>query len=166
MENRMKKLSIPILMLVSFIFISATGGSNTAAAPETRFSTQLLQNENKWSEQRITNYRIEVLVVNSIWHAQTHIILVQNGTVINSTATCIPAPIEAGMCKVRPFDSGTYTVAGLFSQARLQMNGDLAPWIAVHYDPVYGFPGQISYNNPNIIDGDWTWRVTAFEITP
>ena len=149
----MNKKTIPYLLLVSVIWIAASCST-----------TQLDQAEQKWTSQNITNYRIEVLVINSVWHAQSHQIIVQNNTVVEATANCIPAPTEAGKCEVRDFSPEEYTVPGLFAQSRTQINSRQSKWIMITYDPTYGFPGQISFDNPDVIDEDWTWRVTTFEI--
>jgi len=122
------------------------------------------QREQAWLEQSITAYRIEVLVVRSVWHAQTHQITIQNGQVENATAVCIPAPTEAGKCEVEDFNAEDYTVAGLFREAHAQTQSQYAAWTTITYDPRYGFPQQISYNHPEMYDEDWTWRVTAFEV--
>jgi hypothetical protein len=135
-----------------------------AGAPQASATPSVEQRERAWLDQKITAYRIEVLVVRSVWHAQSHRITVQAGRVESATATCIPAPTEAGKCKVEDFDAEDYTVAGLFRQAYAQTQSEYAAWTTTTFDPSYGFPQQISYNHPEMIDEDWAWRVTAFEV--
>ena len=65
---------------------------------------QIDEAEEKWLDQGIKSYRIEVLVVNSVWHAQSFTITVEDGKVIDRSASCIPAPTEFGECELRPFD--------------------------------------------------------------
>ncbi len=120
--------------------------------------------EQTWSAQGIDSYAIEVLVVNSIWHAQSHQITVRDGKVESSEATCFPAPYEAGQCQVKDFDPETYTVAGLFAKAQSQAQSEWGQWTTVTYDPTYGYPSQIAYNHPDMHDEDWSWRVEAFEV--
>lgn len=122
------------------------------------------QLERTWLEQNIDSYRIEVLVVRSVWHAQSHQITVRNNRVENATASCIPAPTEAGRCEVEVFNAEDYTVPGLFAEARAQAQSQQAVWTQLTYDPTYGFPRQIAFDDPNLIDEDWAWRVTAFEV--
>ena len=138
--------------------------TSQAATPDP--TSQLEQAELRWKGQKITNYRIEVLVVDSVWNAQAHQIMVQNNAVVNATAYCIPAPTEAGKCKVRSFTAEEYTIPGLFAQARANLKSQQVQWIEITYDPTYGFPSQITFDNPDIIDEDWTWRVTSFETLP
>ena len=120
--------------------------------------------EEAWLDQNITAYRIEVLVIRSIWHAQSHELTVRDGQVESATATCFPAPIEAGKCRVEDFDADDYTVAGLFRKAHAQAQSEYAAWVTIKHDASYGFPQQISYNHPDIVDEDWSWQVTAFEV--
>jgi len=161
--RRIKNQPLAILLLASLVWIAVACNSGSTSASTSPSTTPLDQAEQKWTGQNITNYRIEVLVVNSIWHAQSHQINVQNNAVTESTARCIPAPIEAGTCEVRAYSAEEYTIPGLFAQARSQIQSQQAQWIKITYDPTYGFPNQISFDNPNIVDEDWTWRVTMFE---
>ncbi len=50
--------------------------------------------EQQWQAQHIAHYRIQVQQISSIWHLQRYTITVQNGDVVDQSATCIPAPIE------------------------------------------------------------------------
>jgi uncharacterized protein DUF6174 len=122
------------------------------------------QMEQTWREQNIASYRIEVLVVRSVWHAQSHQITIRNNQVESATASCIPAPTEGGTCQIEAFNAEDYTVPGLFVEAQVQTQSQQAAWTKITYDQTYGFPKQISYDNPEVIDEDWTWRVTAFEV--
>ena len=146
--------------------ILALGGmlATCKGVPEALATPSIDQREQVWQEQNITAYRIEVLIVRSVWHAQSHRITVRNGQVESATATCVPAPTEAGKCKVEDFNAADYTVAGLFREAHAQTQSEFAAWVTITYDPIYGFPQQISYNHPEMIDEDWSWRVTAFEV--
>jgi hypothetical protein len=121
----------------------------------------LAEAEGRWQEQGIDDYRIEVLVVRSIWHAQSHVITVENGVVTEQTAACIQAPAEFEACEVEAFAAEDFTVPDLFAKARDSSDQE---WIEVVYDPTYGYPDSISFNNPEIVDGDWSWGVTSFEV--
>jgi hypothetical protein len=135
-----------------------------SVSPTTTPASPLDQSEQAWSRQNIASYRIEVLVVQSVWHAQSHQITVRNNQVVDTTASCIPAPTEAGKCEVKAFNAEDYVVPGLFARARKHTEGEQAQWTKVTYDPTYGFPRQISFDDPGVVDEDWTWRVTAFEV--
>jgi hypothetical protein len=95
--------------------LCALAGLISACAIQTTSSTPSVdQMERAWSEQTIAAYRIEVLVVRSVWHAQSHQITVRDNQVESATASCIPAPTEAGKCRVEAFNAEEYTVPGLF----------------------------------------------------
>ena len=153
----MKKKLFMIFLLVSLAWIAVACNSNPAKA-------ELVEAEKIWTGKNIPSYQIEVLVVESTWHAQYHKITVRENAVVESSARCIPAPAELGTCEVKTYTVEKYTVSGLFAQAQSRLESEYAQWIKISYDPIYGFPSQISFNNPDIIDGDWAWRVTAFEI--
>jgi hypothetical protein len=144
--------------------LTLAGSLACTLASRVSATRSLDQREQAWLEREIDDYRIEVLVVRSVWHAQSHRLTVRNGQVQEATADCIPAPTEAGTCEVEEFDPEEYTVAGLFREAQAQVQSEFAQWVSIAYDPGYGFPQQISYNHPDIIDEDWSWRVTAFEV--
>ncbi len=128
------------------------------------WATQVEQNEQAWQDHKITSYRIEVLVVNSIWHAQSHQITVRDNEIESAMASCITAPMEFEKCKVQAFNAEDYTVAGLFRKARSEADSHEATLVKITYDASYHFPHTISYNNPKVIDGDWSWGVSAFEV--
>lgn len=166
---RRLKIVVTSLLLVVFVSLFAflvaiwipVACSSASATP------QLDQAERKWTRQNITSYRIEVLVVSSIWHAQSHQIVVNDNAVADSTAECIPAPMESALgagCEVWAYTAEEYAVPGLFAKARSKVHSQQARWVKITYDPTYGFPRQISFDDPNIVDEDWTWRVTTFEV--
>ena len=120
--------------------------------------------ERKWQAQNINNYRIQVRRVQSIWHAQTYSVTVQNGEVMEQSAFCIPAPFEAGKCTVEPFDGKDYTVPGLFSIARSQANIAGGKWTEITFDELYSFPKVVTYDDPQVYDDERMWGVVAFEV--
>ncbi len=125
---------------------------------------QVDQMQQAWLDHKITSYRIEVMVVNSIWHAQSHQITVRDNQIESATATCTTAPMEFEECKVKAFNAEDYTVAGLFRKARSEAESRESTPTKIIYDPTYHFPQHISYNNPQVRDGDWSWGVMAFEV--
>ncbi len=132
--------------------------------PQNQVLVGIDEAEEKWLDQGMESYRIEVLVASSVSHAQAHNISVEDGQVVDQSASCIPAPTEFGECEVRPFDSQDYTVAGLFSQARRAAGSDSAEFVVIDFDPTYGFPSRIRFDHPEIIDEDWVWTVRSFEV--
>ena len=122
--------------------------------------------ESRWQQQGIASYRIEVSVFRSIHHAQSYQITVQDGAVVDQSASCIPAPLEFGKCKVEPFEADAYTVPGLFAKASSMLQESYKTWCKVSFDPTYGFPSQISYNHPDMVDEDWGLSVASFEVLP
>lgn len=122
--------------------------------------------EEQWLEQAITSYEIEVLRVDSIWHAQSQRITVQEGAVVDASATCIPGPVEGRECEVRAFNADDFTVAGLFATARTMAQRGDGEWTKIEYDEQYGFPVRISYNDPEILDEDTSWQVKHFALLP
>jgi hypothetical protein len=150
-----RKLSILACGILLFFLFSACGllgGSGVDQA------------ELKWRQQSVASYRIEVLEVNSIWHSQAYTITIRNGQIVDSSTHCVPAPAEGGKCKVEAFDPNTYTVPGLFGAARARAADEQAKWLKITFDSTYGYPNQISYDNPDILDEDWLVRVTTFEV--
>jgi len=129
-----------------------------------RATQTVRQMERAWLDQEISSYRIEVRVINSIWHAQSHQITVRGNQIESATASCTPAPIEAGKCQVKAFNAEDYTVAGLFKKALSQAKSRQATPTKITYDSTYHFPQQISYDDPNAVDEDWGWVVTAFKV--
>lgn len=119
--------------------------------------------EAKWQEQGIESYRIEVETA-SIWHDQYHHITVRDGTVVEESASCNPAPAEYRECEIQAFNAEDYTVSGLFSRVRSLAQTENVQWAKIEFDPTYGFPSFISFDHPEAIDEEWVWRVRSFEV--
>ena len=150
---------------MTFILFTLAGLIAACNAVQTASPTTVVdQMEQTWREHNIASYRIEVLVIRSVWHAQSYQITIRNNRVENATASCVPAPTEGGKCQVEAFNAEDYTVPALFAEAHAQTQSQQAAWTKITYDQTYGFPEQISYDNPDMIDEDWMWRVTAFEV--
>ncbi len=120
--------------------------------------------ERKWQNQGITSYTIEVLAVNSIWHAQYQQITVEEGVVTAQSGRCVPAPLEMGECEVQDFVAEDFTVPGLFAKARAVSETADPDFLTVSFAPIYFYPENISFNDPEIVDEDWGWSVTSFEV--
>jgi hypothetical protein len=159
----MKKKSFVIIFLIPlFLIITAC---NPTYTPLLRIipMTQLSFENIKWNVRKIANYRIEVLVRGSTWHAQYYLLTVNNNVVVDSTSRCIVAPAENGKCQVNPYNADDYKVSGIFEKATSEIESDDINWLTIGYDPTYGFPKYISFFDPSVMDSDWLWAVTSFE---
>lgn len=141
----------PLLLLT--LFLSAC----TPASP-------IDDAERKWQDLGIVSYQIEVLTVNSIWHAQYQTITVENGVITTQSARCVPAPFEMGECGVQDLNPEDFTVPGLFAHARATSEDANPDFLTISFSPTYFYPENISFNDPEIVDEDWGWSVTAFEV--
>ncbi len=158
--ERMRRQALSLLCVVFLMWTAAACTVYRGVVP----SMEIDQANRKWQELGITSYHIEVLAVRSIWHAQLHQITVRRSQVTEASASCIPTLFESGNCTVEAFQAEAYTVPGLLARARSQVQSEQARWAKISYHPIYGFPNQISFDDPEILDEDWTWRVTAFEV--
>lgn len=120
------------------------------------------QAESDWQDKGIGDYRLVITTI-SLWHLQTHTIVIRFGEISEATATCSPAPLEMGSCEVTEFDPQTFTIAGLFTQARTMAQTDEGRWTTITFDPTYHFPNRISYTNPTLNDANSTWNVDEFQ---
>lgn len=120
--------------------------------------------QRRWNEKQIRNYRIAVLKVQSIWHAQTNTVTVRDGAVVEQSAVCTPAPFEGRECTVQEFDPNEFTVDGLFRTA-LQYAPESAKYqLRVTFDEQNHYPTLISRDEELVTDDDTLWRVTSFEV--
>lgn len=127
---------------------------------------RLQEAESQWRAQEIYSYQIEVAHGHSTWHYQIHTIVVSNGQVIDASATCVTAPVEAaigGECEVEPYDPKAYTVPGLFATANTLAEAHGPEGLEIEFHESYGFPTRITFDLPNLIDEDQVWRVKVFE---
>ncbi len=124
--------------------------------------SQLTSGEKLWKESGVNHYQISIQVVQSIWHLQIYNLTVENGLVINSSTSCIPAPYEGRECTIKSFDPDNFTIPALFSMAELQIKSQHSKWLKIEYDPDFGFPTLITFNDPDILDEDWSYQVISF----
>jgi hypothetical protein len=136
-------------------------GQNQAASND--WQRQIDEAEERWQEGEIASYEIEVLHVSSIWEAQRYRIKVVNGEVFAAEAQCIPAPMQMGECEVHEYQAEDYTVEGLFARARVEAGRGGGDFTQIEFDAVYGFPTRISYDQPDVLDEEQSWRVMAFD---
>ena len=103
-------LGQPVGPVFAFRLAYDTMGVSRAptATPLLPLLKQVERGEEKWKKRGVTSYCIEVRVSRSTWRLQTHRIVVRNGQVVESSATCDPAPAELGTCEVEPFDAQDY----------------------------------------------------------
>ena len=153
--SRYARSLVCALLLIGAALVSACGLFS---------SPQQDADEKKWQASGVHSYTITVLDARSIWHAQINKVTVSDGKVTASSATCAVAPAETQGCKTTAFNPEEYTVTGLFARAKTQLNSDQAKWTKINYDSEYGYPSSITFNNPQIIDGDWALIVKNFEV--
>jgi len=155
-------LTLGILFLAGYLALSAFSG--------TGLIRQIEQAEQKWTEQEVKAYRIQVDEINAIWHWQRHDITVENGQVTAHSAVCYPAPAELGKCKVLPYEPESFMVFALFEKAyRLAQAGKNSKYqtqIQFQFDPTYGFPTRLSSNTPEATDSFSLLEVKMFEPLP
>lgn len=149
------KLSIRLSLFLLLIILSFN-------ACTTGPKSQLTTSEKLWKESGINHYQISIQVVQSIWHLQIYNLTVENGLVIDSSASCIPAPYEGRECTIKTYDPDDFAIPALFSMAEHQINSQSSKWLKVTYDPDYGFPDLISFNDPDSLDEDWSYQVISF----
>ena len=153
-------MRIIFLIFLCLLFVACTvPGSSEPVA-------QIASAQNLWRAQNVRRYRISVLYVNAIFHAQTNTVTVENGRVIDQHAVCTPAPFEGRTCKVEPFDADEFTVDGLFRTALALAPESAKYQLRVDFDDRYHFPAFISRDQKQIVDDETIWRVVAFEPLP
>lgn len=155
-------LTVGVLFLAGYLALAAFSGS-----PLTR---QIEQAEQKWAEQELTTYQLQVSQVNAIWHWQSYDITVENGQVIAHSAVCHPAPAELGKCQVLPYEPEKFTIPALFEEAyRLVETSNNSRYqleIQLQFDPAYGFPTRLSSSTSEVTDAFSLLEVKAFEPLP
>lgn len=155
MQNR-----VPLILL----FILMLAGCTVPGPSEP--DLLIASKQRQWGEKQIRNYRIAVLKVDSIWHAQTNTVTVRDGVVTEQSAVCIPAPFEGRECTVKEFDSNKFTVDGLFDTALAYAPDSAKYQLKVTFDEKYHYPTTISRDQANVTDDDISWRVASFEVLP
>src|SRR5512134_615491 len=109
-ERPMKRLTVllivPGLMLSACVNTPPSPAELLTPAPPT--GARLDFAEAQWLALNVHDYRIQVQTI-SLWHLQTHNLVVRNGEAVESSATCEPAPLEFGNeCKVQPFEAADF----------------------------------------------------------
>ncbi len=158
--NSISREWVLVLLLLTTLWLTGCDGGSSLSAEITR-------GESKWQTQGIPSYVIEVSHGSGTWHYQTHTITVQNGEVIDASATCVDAPMETALgqkCEVQAYDPEDYTVLGLFKLAWAHFEVFPTENLEIEFDPAYGFPTTIRYDDPDIVDDDQYWGVRSFEI--
>jgi hypothetical protein len=139
-----------------------------AGCADNSLPTQLDKAEASWQAASIDSYIIEVSFTRAIWHHQTHVITVRAGAVVESTASCVTAPMETALgeaCIVEAFDPETYTVPGLFARARSLAAANPEVGVEIDFHDTYQFPSRIWYDLPDAIDDEQALVVRSFTVT-
>jgi hypothetical protein len=149
-------------VLLTLVLLSLVLASCTVPGPSEPVA-QIKSRQNQWRQKNIRRYRIAVLKIQSIFHAQTNTLVVEDGKVVEQSATCIPAPYEGRECKIQEFDPNEFTVEGLFNTALKYAPESASTKLVVTFDDTYHFPTTISRDNEIAIDDEAFWRVESFE---
>lgn len=150
----MRKITILILCLL-ITACTVPGPSEPVA--------QIALQQNLWRAKKVRRYRLSVMKVQAIFHAQTNTITVENGRVTDQSAVCTPAPFEGRTCKVQPFDAQEFTVDGLFNTALALAPESAKYQLRVDFEAQYHFPKFIARDQENIADDETAWRVVSFQ---
>jgi hypothetical protein len=133
-------------------------------AARDRDLAQLSGGEMRWQQAGIRSYRISVTEITTfIW--QTDTITVQDGKVVDQSATCQRPLAGPSPCTVRAFNAEEITVPSLFAHARRVVN-DTTEVATIESDARYGYPSRLDSNIPNAIDAWYSLRVIAFQPLP
>jgi hypothetical protein len=138
-----------------------------ACAPKNDLGSQIDAAQSQWQAKNVRSYQISVMRVNSIWHAQTNVVVVKDGAVVDKSATCVPAPFEGKTCTVQEFNADEFTIDGLFKTAReivSQNQGNRE--VKITFDETFHFPATIVSDDPKAVDDDSMWRVVSFTANP
>lgn len=150
---------------LGFLFLCFCLTACTVPGPSEPIA-QITAQQQLWRAQNVRRYRISVLKVQAIFHAQTNTITVEDARVTDQSATCFPAPFEGRECKVQPFDADEFTVDGLFETALAAAPESAKYQLRVDFDERYHFPKFISRDQKELMDDETVWRVVAFQPLP
>jgi len=151
---------VPLILLS----VCVLAGCNFTVPGPSEPDLLIASKQQQWNAKQIRNYRIAVLKVQSIWHAQTNTITVRDGTVVEQSAVCTPAPFEGRECQVQEFDPNEFTVDGLFRTALKYAPESAKHQLRVTFDEENHYPTLISRDDENATDDDTSWSVQSFEI--
>lgn len=150
------------VLILLFLFVAT---ACTVPGPSEPVA-QITSHQAQWREKKVRHYRISVRKINSIWHAQTNTVTVQDEQVIAQSAVCIPAPSEGRTCTVQAFDAAEFTVEGLFRTALRLAPDSARVQLRVTFDDTYAFPKSISLDDKALVDDETSWQVTEFAPLP
>jgi hypothetical protein len=158
----MKRIALAltaILVVVILILVFARGPVEGAWA-----RIVLAAKARQWQALGIHDYKMTVRSA-SMWHVQTLSLEVRGDRVIDYTTACTPAPLEFGECMVQDLDPDDYTAEGLFARLGEAYRHHQLPWYRIQYDPEYGVPRMIRFDDPHLIDEEFALDVREFNPT-
>ncbi len=155
----MRNIHLFILLLIAFLVACAVPGPSEPVL-------QIAAKQNQWRAKNIRSYRISVMKVQAVFHAQTNTITVQDDKITQQSAICTPAPMEGRSCDVKEFDPNEFTVNGLFKTALIFAPDSAKYQLRVTFDENYFFPATIARDEKEVVDDELLWRVVAFEPLP
>ena len=153
----MKKLGF----IIACVFLLA--GCRTS---QEEYINKLDSHVQKWVDANIDHYEITVHTV-SVWWDETYVIEVKDDEVASYSVSCEQALIPMKDCEINmsDIDPDDYTVNGLFNEIRKNISyNDSDYWdlryYQITYSPLYGYPIQISYDHPDVLDEEVTINIS------
>lgn len=160
MKLEYSSISMRLISVMCLIWLVA----GCASFEQSTLISAIDQAEETWQQQGVESYMIEIMIFNSVWNAVSYKITVVNDEVVSESAECIPGLAQIGECEVAQYNPQDYTVPGLFAIARSEIQKTEGEFTEIEYEPTYGFPTKISYDDPEVYDEDRSWSVVSFEV--
>jgi hypothetical protein len=127
---------------------------------------QLDHAEVVWGVHHLTEYEAEVLVT-GVWGDMAIHTEVRAGIVTAQTIDCL-SEAQGKPCYATTYDLWMFTIPNFFEAAHMvaheQWPGLNAFYFTITFDPMYGFPSQGQYDDPNQVGEEWGWTIESFEV--
>ncbi len=153
-------LRASLLILLAILFLVAC--DFTVPGPSEP-DLLIASKQSQWQAKNIRSYRISVLKVQAVFHAQTNTITVTDGVVTHSSAICTPSPMEGRACQIQEFNPAEFTVDGLFQTALKYAPESAKYQLRATFDDTYHYPLTISIDQEQVIDDETFYRVVSFQ---
>jgi hypothetical protein len=115
-----------------------------------------------WEQKRITDYSVTSRCL-SMWQGASYHLIVQDSAVSSFTVTCINTPLSFEECKVAEEEPESFTVEGFFDRVANIESGTEKEFLTVEYDPEFGYPAIISFNDPKSVDEEYSCMILEFQ---
>src|SRR6476469_2722786 len=132
--------------IIPLLFFTACGSNPTTISVQQQFQSKIKIAEQTWAAKRITDYRIEVSYFPEYFADKPVFeVIVKSSKPIQKSVIITPSPTNHGT-HITPlvFDPNEYTVQGLFSIAKNQIQTLTSDkTLDITFDSIYGFPTMI-----------------------